>query len=146
MTYTFSLLNSRLKVTDCSGFKVTFINKRFESQREKPYLLTCTPKTQSSLCIHMVWIESSLSEWRNLVVQNAPSEYSDQTARMRSLIWIFAACIYSKVRLLTLPLVVSFFVYSWRLLCWVSLVCRAYWLSKTLNIMVPIMWPLRWNT
>ena len=50
-------------------------------------------KTQISLRIHAVWLESSLSAWRNfasLAIQNAPREDSDQTARMRRLIWIFA--------------------------------------------------------
>ena len=48
-------------------------------------------KTQISLRIHEVWSESSLSAWRNFVslaIQNAFSEDSDQTARMRRLIWI----------------------------------------------------------
>ena len=50
-------------------------------------------KTQISLRIRAVWSESSLSAWRNLVslaIRNALCEDSDQTARMRRLIWIFA--------------------------------------------------------
>ena len=46
-------------------------------------------ETQTSLCICTVGSESSLSAWRNfdsLAIQNAPSEDSDQTARMRRLI------------------------------------------------------------
>ena len=44
---------------------------------------------QISLRIRAVWSESSLSAWRNfasLAIQNASSEDSDQTARMR-LMW-----------------------------------------------------------
>ena len=64
-------------------------------------------KTQISLRIRAVWSESSLSAWKkkkkkknykkkkkknnlaSLAIENAPSEDSDQTARMRRLIWIF---------------------------------------------------------
>ena len=59
-------------------------------------------KTQISLRVRSVWLESSLSAWRTiapLAVQNAPSEGSDQTAQMRRLIWIFAERTYSKVRI-----------------------------------------------
>ena len=62
-------------------------------------------KTQISLRIHEVWSESSLSAWRHFVtltIQNEPSEDSDQTAQMRSLIWIFAGHICPNVRFLTL--------------------------------------------
>ena len=48
--------------------------------------------------------ESFLSAWRNfasLAIQNAPSEDSDQTAQMRSLIWIFAGRTCPKERFLT---------------------------------------------
>ena len=57
-------------------------------------LSVCPTKTQISLRIRAVWSESSLSAWRNFAffaIQNALSEDSDQTARMRRLIWIFAA-------------------------------------------------------
>ena len=50
-------------------------------------------KTQISLCIRAVWSESLLPALRNsasLAIQNAPSEDSDQTARMLRLILIFA--------------------------------------------------------
>ena len=59
----------------------------------------CPTKTQISLRIHAAWLKSSLSAWRNfasLAIQNAPSEDSDQTARMRSLIRIFAGRTCSK--------------------------------------------------
>ena len=55
--------------------------------------------------IRAVWLEPSLSAWRNfvsLVIQNASNEDSDQTVRMRSLIWIFAGRTCPKVRNLTL--------------------------------------------
>ena len=58
-----------------------------------------------SLRFRVVWLNYSLSAWRNLAplaIQNAPSEDSDQTARMRGLIWIFAGRTCLKVRFLTL--------------------------------------------
>ena len=48
---------------------------------------------QISLRIRAVWFESSLYTLRkfvSLIMQNAISDDSDQTARMRRLIWIFA--------------------------------------------------------
>ena len=62
-------------------------------------------KTQISLRNRTAWLESSSSTWRkfaSLAIQNAPSEDSDQPARMRRLIWIFAGCTYPKLRFLTL--------------------------------------------
>ena len=62
-------------------------------------------KTQISLRICTVWSESSLSVWWNfaaLATQIAPDDDSDQTARMRRLIGIFAGRTCLKVRLLTL--------------------------------------------
>ena len=50
-------------------------------------------KTQINLPTRTVWSDSSLSAWRNfasLTIFIAPSEDSDQTARSRILIWIFA--------------------------------------------------------
>ena len=50
-------------------------------------------KTQTSLRVRAVWSESSLSAWRlfwSLATGRVPCEDSDQTARMRRLIWIFA--------------------------------------------------------
>ena len=52
-------------------------------------------KPQISLRICAVWSESSSSAWRNFAswaIQNARSVDSDQTARLRGLIWIFARC------------------------------------------------------
>ena len=65
-------------------------------------------KTQISLRIRAVWSQSTLLAWRNfasLAIQNALSEDSDQTARMRRLIWIFAGHTCPKVRFLTLRLI-----------------------------------------
>ena len=66
----------------------------YDPQWAKTYLLTHAPNEDSDqLRMRAAWSESSLSAWRNfasLAIQNAPSEDSDQTARMRSLIWIFA--------------------------------------------------------
>ena len=49
--------------------------------------------TKAQIGLRVVWSESTLSAWRNigsLTFQNAHSEDSDQTARMRRLIGIFA--------------------------------------------------------
>ena len=67
-------------------------------------------KTQISLRIRAVWFKSSLSAWRNFTssaIQKALSEESDQSARMRRLIWILAGRICSTVLLLALRLVYS---------------------------------------
>ena len=52
----------------------------------------CPTKTQISLRICTVWSESSFCMMKlcNLGYLNMPCEDSDQTAQMRSLIWIFA--------------------------------------------------------
>ena len=62
-------------------------------------------KTQISLRLRAVWLESSLSASRNfasLAIQNARSEDSDQTARMCRLIWTWAGRTCPMVRFLTL--------------------------------------------
>ena len=66
---------------------------------------------------------SLLSAWRKfacLAIQNAFSEDSDQTARMRRLIWIFAGRICPKVRFLTLRSTV-FVTGDGLISCWVQL-------------------------
>ena len=76
--------------------------------RKRTFLHMRPTKTPISLRIRAVWSESSLTAWRNfasLGIQNAPSEDSDQTVRMRRLIWIFAGRTCMKVRFLTLRLV-----------------------------------------
>ena len=57
-----------------------------------PFDMCTQQKTQVNLRIRAVWSEFSLSAGRNvafLAIQNKPSEDTDQTARMRRLIWIF---------------------------------------------------------
>ena len=75
------------------------------------YLLTYAPnEDQIRLRIRS---ETSVSAWRNFAsfaCQKAPSEDSDQTARMCRLIWIFAGRTYLKVRFLTFRL--------WRYVSW----------------------------
>ena len=64
-------------------------------------------KTQISPRRRTVWSELSIFAWRNfasLAVKNRPSEDSDQTARMRRLIRIFAGRTCTRVRFLTLHL------------------------------------------
>ena len=84
----FSVFGKRYKMTH-KGWRVVELNKRPVVTWEHVH----PTKTQISLRIRAVWAESSLSAWRNfasLAIQNAPGEVSDQTARMRRLIWMFA--------------------------------------------------------
>ena len=67
-------------------------------------------KPQISLRIGTFWLESSLSAWihfASLAIQNAHSEDSDQTARMRSLIWTFAERSDPKVLFVTFRLILT---------------------------------------
>ena len=83
---------------------------RFNWNMGKRTFLHVRPtKTKISLRIRAVWSEYTLSIWRNfayLVIQNAPREDSDLTARMHRLIWISAGRTCPKVcfRLLRLNL------------------------------------------
>ena len=64
-------------------------------------------KIQISLCIRAVWSESSLGAlWiaKNTNFLHADNEDSDQTARMRRLIWVFIGRTCKKVHFLTLLL------------------------------------------
>ena len=66
--------------------------KANEPQHEKAYLLPCVPNSFKLACISVQSDQSSLFTWRNfasLDIQNVPSEDSDQTAQMQSLIRIF---------------------------------------------------------
>ena len=76
---------------------------RIRAGRKRIFWHVCPTMTQISLRIRAVWLESSLSAWRHfasLTIQNATSEDSDQTARMRRLIWIFAGRTCPEVRFL----------------------------------------------
>ena len=68
----------------------------------------CAQRRLKSICTITQSDKTSLSVWKNvagLAIQNAPSEDSDQTARMRKLIWIFAGRTDPTVRFLTLRLI-----------------------------------------
>ena len=80
-------------MTFCYVQALTFKFCMSRNVRKRTFGHVPSTKTQISLRIRAVWSESSLSAWSNfasLAIQNAPSEDSDQTAQMRSLIWIFA--------------------------------------------------------
>ena len=80
------------------------------NKRKRTFWHVRPTKTQISLPIQAVWSECSLSAWRNsasLGILNVPSEDSDQTTRMRSLIWIFAGRTCPKVRFLMLRYISS---------------------------------------
>ena len=72
-------------------------------------------KTQISLGIHAVWSKSLLSAWGKLGILDCPLpiEDSDQTGRMRMLIWIFVWCTCSKVCFLTFRLIFSVITKTW---------------------------------
>ena len=81
--------------------------------RKRTFWHMRSTKTQISLRIRAVWLESVLSTWRNfasMAIRNAPSEDSDQTAR----IWIFAGRTCPKVRFLTLQLIWYKFNPNWK--------------------------------
>ena len=64
-------------------------------------------KIQISLCIRTVWSESSLGVFwivNDSKFLHADNEDSDQTARMRRLIWVFVGCTCQKVGFRTLRL------------------------------------------
>ena len=68
---------------------------------------------QISLRIRAFWSECSLGAFRiakDAKFLHAYNEYSDQTVRMRMLIWVFVGSMCQKVRFLTL-LVIQF--YKW---------------------------------
>ena len=75
-----------------------------EPQPEKSYLLICASD---------IWKVSSLSAWTRfafLAIQIAPSEDSDQPARMRRLIRIFAGRMCAKIQSLMLWLTFCLFL------------------------------------
>ena len=78
-----------------------------------PSAMCAQRRLKSSCAAARCLFGSLLSAWRNfasLAIQNAPSEDSDQTARMCRLIWIFAGRTCPKVRFLTFcdPYVTSY--------------------------------------
>ena len=94
-------------------------------------------KTQISLRIRAVWSESSLYAWwkfASLAIQNAPSEYADQTARMRRLIWVFALLKSPMVWFLTFRFSKSLCI-SW-IIRWLSWM-RARLLIRKLRVRPP---------
>ena len=81
------------------------LSNKSNNMRKGTFRYVRPTKTQISLRIRAVWLESSLPAWRNfafLVIKKCPSEESDQTARKRRLIWNFAGRTCRKVRFLTL--------------------------------------------
>ena len=94
---------------ECWSFRIKLHiwSETSENVRKRSFSHVPLTKTQIILRIPAVWSESSLSAWRNfkfLAIQNAPGEDSDQIARMRRLIWIFAGRTSAKVCFLTLQL------------------------------------------
>ena len=109
-------------------------NIHFYGELEKiiPQLSPQYSSLTISLRLKSVWTAThsdqfSFSAWRNfasLVIQNAPSEDSDQTAWIIRLIWIFAELAYLKVHFLTLQL-----NYSWSSSQLSS--CQELWIKGT---------------
>ena len=79
-----------------------------EPQRQEMYRLICEPSedSESACAFKVVWsvFVVRLKQLCILGYPKCPSENSDQTARMRSLIWIFTGRTYPKIRCLTLRL------------------------------------------
>ena len=113
-------VNAMIRLCGCAGWsgRSLFADLRYfypssgsyvsRNMRKPNFWYVRPTKTQIRLRILAVWSESSLSASRNfasLAIQNAPSEDSDQTARMRRLIWIFAGRTCPKVRFLMLQLI-----------------------------------------
>ena len=77
-----------------------------ESQRKKMYLLTCASNKLSNQPAHLRSVISvfvvRMKNSASMAIQNMTSEDSDQTARMRSLIRIFAGHTCPKLSFLTL--------------------------------------------
>ena len=71
----------------------------FWLQREQMSRRTCAPSDDSGQPAHHFWIANEVK------FLNEDNEGSDQTARMRRLIWDFVGRTYQKVRFLTLKLV-----------------------------------------
>ena len=88
--------------------------KYYEPRHDKTNKMSVRPaKTQISLGIRLVWLESSLFAWRtlwSLANHWAHSEDSDQTRRMPRLIWVFAG---RKITLLVLSCRGSYFKSIW---------------------------------
>ena len=59
----------------------------FEPQCQKTYLRPCAPNEDSSQTAYLLFVWKIFAF---LAIENMPSEDSDQTSRMRGLIWIFA--------------------------------------------------------
>ena len=77
--------------------------EEIEPKRQKTYLHPV--KTQVSLCICAVWSESSLTAFwivKGVKFLYADNEDSDQTTRMRSLIWVFVGYRCQRVRYIML--------------------------------------------
>ena len=73
--------------------RVLSVNKMSPYVRKSTFWHMLQTKTQISLRIRAVWLESSFFAWVNfasLAIQNAHRENSNQNARMLRLIWIFS--------------------------------------------------------
>ena len=104
-------------VTDQSSWTVQLETKKTKTkQKRKKKKKTHTnlndkkrfDMTQRKLRSTCAWSESVMSAWGNFAsftIQNAPSDDSGQTSRMRSLIWIFAGRTCPKIRFMTLRLI-----------------------------------------
>ena len=91
--------------TYCKCFEQSRELQVIPNVRKRTFWNMHPKKTQSACASSAVWLESSLPAWRNfasLAIQNAPTEDSDQTGSMPTLIRIFAGHTCPKVRFLAL--------------------------------------------
>ena len=89
--------------TACARFCLS-VKQGSHSVTKRTFWHVHSTKNQISLRICAIWsviVVRIKKNFASLVIQNVPSEDSDQTARMRSLIWIFAGLSCPKVRFLT---------------------------------------------
>ena len=100
-----------------------FEQKPFNPQWEKTYLLACAPNedsNQPTLPRSLISLCYLLKEcFAPLAIETEPCEDSDRIARMRSLIWIFAGCTWTKVHFRTMRHIYIYF--RNRLTHWISL-------------------------
>ena len=140
-TNTFFQVKKWSKETSASWYMVYMDH----SMKKRTFWYEHPTKIQISLPIRTVWSESSFSAGRNFIslsIQNAPSENSDQTARMRSLIWIFAGRTCPKLRSLTHWLICKLIrsSFAWSIKIRSFQWCHVFLLASRLKSILKVRW------
>ena len=92
--------NDTISVSLCSFVSsyADLLGHMSRNMRKHTFVHVRPTKTQINLRIRAIWSESSSSVCRNFASwssRNEPSEVSDQTARMRRMVWFFAGRAYA---------------------------------------------------